>query len=76
MSRSGYWSLEACGWVSSPGACDALATPWSAHGLPAPAQLPRAVDAADVLRMRPTTPARAEVPVQRDGEPARQDALR
>ena len=76
MSEQGYWSLETCGWVSSPGTCDALATPWSAHGLPAPARLPRAADAADVLRMRTSAPARREVPAQRHGEPVTQDVLR
>ena len=76
MSKQGYWSLESCGWVSSPGACDALDTPWSAHGLPAPAQLPRAADAADVLRMRRDTPARVEVPAQRDRSPVPHDAVR
>ena len=52
MSGPGtYWSVEACGWVSSPGVPDALATPWSAHGLAVP-QLPAPKDADDLLRTR------------------------
>ena len=45
-----YWSVESCAWERCPSAPDALATPWSAHGLEAPA-LPRVTDASGVLRM-------------------------
>ena len=45
-----YWSVETCSWERCPGTPDALATPWSSHGLEAPS-LPRPADAREVLRM-------------------------
>ena len=55
MSGPGtYWSIEECGWVACPGRPDALATPWSAHGIE-PAVLdgaPAPHDADDLLRTR------------------------
>jgi hypothetical protein len=47
-----YWSVERCGWERCPSAPDALVTPWSAHGLPAPA-LASAASAGEVLRLAP-----------------------
>lgn len=46
-----YWSVQECGWVASPCAGDALATPWSAHGL-TPLSVPHPHDADDLLRSR------------------------
>jgi hypothetical protein len=51
-----YWSIEHCGWVVAPGVEDALATPWSAHGLPLPDGGPPPRDAYDVLRWSPPLP--------------------
>jgi hypothetical protein len=66
-----YWSVQVCGWVASPAAPDALATPWSRSGVPL-RDVPRPVDAADVLRLRRDS---AAVPAPRrspalDGLPA------
>jgi hypothetical protein len=64
-----YWSIEHCGWVASPSAGDALATPWSAHGLPAPVAGPTPRDGLDLLRARPRS---GRLPGQRaDAGPAR-----
>jgi hypothetical protein len=46
-----YWSVQECGWVASPCAGDALATPWSSHVL-APLDVPHPQDADDLLRTR------------------------
>jgi hypothetical protein len=62
VSEARYWSIDHCGWVAAPTATDPLATPWSAHGLPRPADLPAALDGYDVVGLpRPA----AEVPGQR-----------
>jgi hypothetical protein len=76
MSMQSYWSVEACGWVSSRGRDGALTTPWSGRELPGLLPPREPLDAAGVLRMRPAAAARADVPAPRDAEPAQQDALR
>ena len=76
MEPQGYWSLETCGWLASPGPGDPLATPWSGYAFPPLSAPPRGLDAADVLRMRAASPAPAGVPAQRESEPVRQDAVR
>jgi len=50
-----YWSVQDCAWVASPGTPDALATPWSAHGLTV-APVPTPKDADDLLRTRRSGP--------------------
>jgi hypothetical protein len=52
-----YWSLEHCDWAASPGT-DALATPWSAHGLPLPDPAPPGdgFDVAGVAKPAPDLP--------------------
>jgi hypothetical protein len=70
MAEARYWSIEHCGWVPSPSAGDALATPWSAHGLPAPVDGPTPRDGLDLLQARPRS---GRLPAQRpQDEPARQ----
>jgi hypothetical protein len=72
MSQHAYWSYVQCGWTASPCTPDALATPWSAHGLTVP-PLRTPKDADDLLRTRRSGP----LPVQRPAAvPARADAAR
>ena len=62
MSGPGtYWSVEECGWVACPGRPDALATPWSAHGVQL-RPVPTPKDGEDLLRSRRS----GALPAQRD----------
>ena len=55
MADGRYWDHLACGWAASPCSQDALATPWSAHGLTVtPVDGPK--DAEDLLRTRRSGP--------------------
>jgi hypothetical protein len=70
MAEARYWSIEHCDWVPSPSAGDALATPWSAHGLTPPLDGPTPKDGLDLLQARPRS---GGLPAQRPThEPARQ----
>jgi hypothetical protein len=55
-----YWSIEDGGWQRSPGAPDALATPWARRGVDRRA-LPFPLSAAEVLR---SAPERVTLPAQ------------
>ena len=50
MADGRYWDHVECGWAASPGAPDALATPWSAHGITV-TRKDGPKDAADLLRL-------------------------
>jgi hypothetical protein len=61
MTARAYWSHEDCGWTAFPAAQDALATPWSTHGLAVtPPATPK--DADDLLRRRRSGPLPAQRP--------------
>lgn len=66
-----YWSVTECGWAASPGAPDALATPWSAHGLSTLSGVPHPHDAEDLLRTRRGGALPAQRPAAEREEPAR-----
>ena len=61
MADGRYWNHLECGWAASPSAPDALATPWSAHGLTVTRQ-DGPKDAADLLRLRRSGPLPAQRP--------------
>jgi hypothetical protein len=71
MGDGRYWSIEHCGWVPSPAAPDALATPWAGHEVVLP-DVPHPQDALDLLQARPRSGA---LPAQRGVQaPARTEA--
>jgi hypothetical protein len=55
-----YWSHEACGWVPTPTAGDALATPWSGTDVRVPPVTAPLRDGWDVLGWFPPVPGLPE----------------